>query len=449
MNRVGRRPEATSPTRTRCSSRRTSSSAGPGTPGVLVVKARSVKNTVPALPGGGTVAYVDARASHRYVADSGAARRGRHAGDHRIDPRGAGVPAQGRRRRRGDPRAEGGFIQRAIASWRQNPNIHILGNPSAWRLSIVSFIVRHGAALPPSQLRRRAAQRSVRHPGARRLLLRRSVRPPPARHRPRSQRANSSARSMRGCEGIKPGWVRVNFNYFISNAEFQYIVAAVNLVGQYGHVLLPDYQLDLAVGSGATSQDRRTCQCASSISATASGKLEYPVAPRAPARERARRAARRGAGNPRAGAAGARARRPGRPATARGSLRAAALVRDAGGGRARPAQGAIVSPTPSDAADGYGWYAFHAKVTVLDDQPDRLRRRSAAPRRLPRAPRSPAQRGCAAIVVGIGDRVGAAAGVRGGGGTRVAGVQGGTRGGRLAGGAGGPPSWRWWCCTIA
>ena len=33
-----------------------------------------------------------------------------------------------------------------------------------------------------------------------------------------------------GCEGIKPGWVRVNFNYFISEAVFDYLVDAVDLV---------------------------------------------------------------------------------------------------------------------------------------------------------------------------------------------------------------------------
>ena len=33
-----------------------------------------------------------------------------------------------------------------------------------------------------------------------------------------------------GCEGIKPGWVRVNFNYFISETVFQYILDAVELV---------------------------------------------------------------------------------------------------------------------------------------------------------------------------------------------------------------------------
>ena len=31
----------------------------------------------------------------------------------------------------------------------------------------------------------------------------------------------------RGCEGIKPGWVRVNFNYFISEAVFEFILDAV------------------------------------------------------------------------------------------------------------------------------------------------------------------------------------------------------------------------------
>ena len=34
----------------------------------------------------------------------------------------------------------------------------------------------------------------------------------------------------RGCEGIKPGWVRVNFNYFISETVFDYILDAVELV---------------------------------------------------------------------------------------------------------------------------------------------------------------------------------------------------------------------------
>ena len=48
----------------------------------------------------------------------------------------------------------------------------------------------------------------------------------------------------RGCEGIKPGWVRVNFNYFISEAVFDYILDAVELVARDGWRLLPRYRFE-------------------------------------------------------------------------------------------------------------------------------------------------------------------------------------------------------------
>ena len=49
-----------------------------------------------------------------------------------------------------------------------------------------------------------------------------------------------------GCEGIKPGWVRVNFNYFLSDAVADYIVEAVRLVARDGWRLLGDYRFDTA-----------------------------------------------------------------------------------------------------------------------------------------------------------------------------------------------------------
>ena len=48
----------------------------------------------------------------------------------------------------------------------------------------------------------------------------------------------------RGCEGIKPGWVRVNFNYFIDDETFRYIVDAVSLVADVGRALLPYYRFE-------------------------------------------------------------------------------------------------------------------------------------------------------------------------------------------------------------
>src|SRR5690606_3871474 len=46
----------------------------------------------------------------------------------------------------------------------------------------------------------------------------------------------------RGCGGIRPGWVRVNFNYFISDTVFEYILEAVDFVAREGWRLLPHYR---------------------------------------------------------------------------------------------------------------------------------------------------------------------------------------------------------------
>jgi outer membrane protein OmpA-like peptidoglycan-associated protein len=44
----------------------------------------------------------------------------------------------------------------------------------------------------------------------------------------------------RGCEGIKPGWVRVNFNYFIDEETFDYIVDAVIRFGHDSAAILEE-----------------------------------------------------------------------------------------------------------------------------------------------------------------------------------------------------------------
>jgi hypothetical protein len=51
-----------------------------------------------------------------------------------------------------------------------------------------------------------------------------------------------------GCEGIKPGWTRINFNYFISDAVAGYLIDAVDLIATDGYRLLPDYHFDPRTG---------------------------------------------------------------------------------------------------------------------------------------------------------------------------------------------------------
>ncbi|MGF1668525.1 MAG: aminotransferase class V-fold PLP-dependent enzyme [Acidimicrobiia bacterium] len=217
---------------------------GPGTPGVLVVRKDILHNRVPSVPGGGTVAYVNA-GRHRYLSDP----------EHREE---GGTPAIVESIRAGlvfklkdqvgideIRRREEGFIQRAIEAWSANPFIRILGNPQAERLSIVSFVVHS-----PQHL---GAARNLHHNFVVALLndlfgiqARGGCScAGPYGHRllgidEETSRLIDEA-SAAGCELIKPGWVRVNFNYFISEEEFTFIIDAVDLIAREGWRLLPDY----------------------------------------------------------------------------------------------------------------------------------------------------------------------------------------------------------------
>ncbi len=219
---------------------------GPGTPGVLVARRELFRNSVPVVPGGGTVSYVNPE-EHRYLKDP----------EHREE---GGTPAIVESIRAGlvfrlkqavgedlIREREESFIRRAIASWQENRNIEILGNCTAERLSIVSFVVRHEdrylhhnyvvALLNDLFGIQSRGGCSCAGPYGHRLLgidL---------------DRSHEFEREIaRGCEGIKPGWVRVNFNYFISETVFQYILDAVHLVATDGWRLLHAYDFQPATG---------------------------------------------------------------------------------------------------------------------------------------------------------------------------------------------------------
>lgn len=219
---------------------------GPGTPGVLVVKRDLVSNTVPTVPGGGTVTYVSAD-GHSYITDPA----------HREE---GGTPAIIESIRAGlvfklksavgesaIEERERSFVERAISFWSENPRISILGNKEAKRLSIVSFLIQHDerflhhnyvvALLNDLFGIQARGGCSCAGPYGHRLL---------GIDMARSTKFQEAINH--GCEGIKPGWIRVNFNYFISEAVFQYILDAVILVANEGWKLLPYYDFDIDTG---------------------------------------------------------------------------------------------------------------------------------------------------------------------------------------------------------
>ena len=213
---------------------------GPQTPGVLVVRRELVRNAVPTVPGGGTVAFVDP-VGHRYLDDPVAREEG-------------GTPAIIESIRAGLvfalKRAVGtGLIaareeqlwQHVLRRWADIPQIEVLGNQRSRRLSIVSFRIRHGpqylhhnfvvAVLNDLFGIQARGGCSCAGPYGHRLLAIGAARS----HALREEIGH-------GCDGIKPGWARVNLNYFISAAQADYIAAAVELIAADGYRLLPDYR---------------------------------------------------------------------------------------------------------------------------------------------------------------------------------------------------------------
>src|SRR6476661_9433348 len=220
---------------------------GPSTPGVLVVRRELMTNRVPDVPGGGTVAYVNPD-DHAYLTDP--AHREEGGTPAIIEAVRAGLVFQLKEAVGVETiRAhEERLLARAVTAWQQEPAIEILGNLDAPRLSIVSFVVRapsghwlhHNFVVAVLNDLFGVQSRggcSCAGPYGHRLLgidL---------------ERSHEFEREITGgCEGIKPGWVRVNFNYFVSDTVADYIIDSVRLVARDGWRLLEDYRFDTTTG---------------------------------------------------------------------------------------------------------------------------------------------------------------------------------------------------------
>jgi hypothetical protein len=59
-----------------------------------------------------------------------------------------------------------------------------------------------------------------------------------------AQARDFAGQAVDGWLGIKPGWTRLSFSFYLSEPEFDYVVAAVHLVASHGHRLLGDYLFD-------------------------------------------------------------------------------------------------------------------------------------------------------------------------------------------------------------
>jgi len=202
---------------------------GPAASGVLIMRKSAVRSTIPSWPGGGTVCFVSPW-HHDYVGDVAAREE-------------AGTPNG-----IGDIRAalvflikeavgeaviaarEDALVQMARAGWRDNPRIELLGNPTAHRLPIFSFVVRDGAGKMVSEqtfTRRLSDIYGIQARGG-------CACAGPYGHRLLNIDHDYSERLrheiLAGNEVHKPGWVRLNFGYLMTDQTVHYIIDSVNIL---------------------------------------------------------------------------------------------------------------------------------------------------------------------------------------------------------------------------
>jgi selenocysteine lyase/cysteine desulfurase len=246
---------------------------GPGTPGVLVAKRSLFANRVPSVPGGGTILFVSPTGHSYHPAPEIREEGGTPA---IIESIRAGlvfalkeaVGSEEIRRREGD------FVRRALESWGANPQIEILGNPELERLAIVSLALRHPRGLLHSNFVV-ALLNDLFGIQARSGCF--CAGPYIHRMYPIDDEwsAQMDVEVSLGHLGAKLAFVRVGFNYFTSEAVFDYIVEAIHLLADEGWKLLPLYRFDPYTGLWHHESGRRQPPLTLHDVSFASGTLEF------------------------------------------------------------------------------------------------------------------------------------------------------------------------------
>lgn len=228
---------------------------GPGTPGILVAKDHLFRNHVPAMVGGGTVSYVTPL-DHVYVKD--VERREEGGTPAIVESIRAGLVFSLQQQVGTDviQAREGDMCRQAMQRLSACPNIEVLGSTGAERLPIFSLRFYHHQAAPDGGVTRQEL-----HYGFVVSLLNDLF---GIQVRGGCSCAGPYAHTLLGMDMafskqieeavtcgvgvLRPGWVRLNFNYFISPQEFDYLLGALELVAEHGWRLLPCYRYDAAHG---------------------------------------------------------------------------------------------------------------------------------------------------------------------------------------------------------
>ena len=227
---------------------------GIGSPGVLVFNPALYNLSAPSTAGGGTVTFVSSH-GHDFTTDIEA----------RED---AGTPAIVQKMRAAlafwvkaqigtdaIERSEREMIKAALERLGKHPQLELLGNTEVKRLAVVSFMVRSAERyLHPRfvvkllndlfGIQSRGGCACAGPYGHALLHL--------------SEQTSKAHRNAvnSGIESVKPGWTRLNFNYFIAPDEFEFLLSAIEFIADYGELFVALYDFNWQSGAWKHKDER-------------------------------------------------------------------------------------------------------------------------------------------------------------------------------------------------
>ncbi len=221
---------------------------GPGSAGLLVVRNDLYDMSLPPTSvGGGTVDYVSSFGQD-YTRNIEEREKAGTPGIIQILKSAMALELKGQIGVDFITEVEEDFMAQFIARFKDNPNIEILGpDDPTRRISIISFMVKYkGSYLHPRYITtllndlfgiQSRAGCSCAGPYGHGLL---GI----------DQETSEKFRGLiqQGISSIKPGWVRVNLHYTMSQEIIDFLLDAIDFVSRKAHLFLKDYQVDLNGG---------------------------------------------------------------------------------------------------------------------------------------------------------------------------------------------------------
>lgn len=228
---------------------------GPGAVGVLVAHKSLFRASRPVTIGGGTVTYVTP-SSHHWRSDIQAREEGGTPNILGAIRAGMAFAIKKVVGQATIHRIEQDWRNHAISVFQTVPTLSVLGAGSSPALPIFAFTIT-----APNNIHRSGKCPQVLHYGFVAALLNDlfglqvrggcSCAGPYGHHllklgRAESQQLSDWVHQGWGC--MRPGWVRFNLHWLMTEAEVDYVVQAVALVARDGWRLLPSYRLDPKTG---------------------------------------------------------------------------------------------------------------------------------------------------------------------------------------------------------